>query len=404
MQKSNYKEERTDLIIGIITVLAVLSLFVWLCASIGRHARNSYAMNTVGEISAMGETRRGSEQVFTYDPQKTDIIDGAVVYWTVNGERVYEGTYANGESVTLNYTPTETGKMEVIAHVGNYKQITTVNVLGPHLTITAPNVTIVYGEELPNLNYNITGFVEGEDISDFCYDGNCITDCDKLNVGVYELKFDTECSYRDYETEYVYGKLTVLPKQLVVTNSFVKMYDSTNTINDITLKLGGVVKGDEVCAKCETLYFDNKNVGDNKTIMLGNVCLEGEDANNYVLPDFVYGKITPRPVKLVGLTVKDKIYDGTTKATIDKMGTLNGVIDGDSVAIGNIKVAFEDANVGEQNVATKSITLIGADKDNYTVVEVENPHAEISNKTSFWDKLLDREPIAQGTSKLLSTI
>ena len=393
-KRRNYSEERLDLIVGIITVIIALALFVWLALSIGHSTRMS-AMNTVGEISTLGETRRGSEQVFTYEPNK-DIIDGAVVYWTINGERVYEGSYTAGDDISIAYTPTETGTLNIVANVGKYHQTTTVDVLAPRLTLTAPSITVVYGEQLPDLNYNVDGFVAGEDVSDFCYNGKCVADTDKLNVGVYELKFDTDLCYHDYETQYVYGTLTVLPKQLEVTNRFVKMYDTTNTIENPEFQLNGVVEGDEVCAHCDTLYFDNKNVGSNKSIMLANVCLEGEDAHNYVLPDYVYGNITPRPVKLTGLTVKDKAYDGTTKAEIDKMGTLSGIIEGDSVAIGKINVAFEDANVGEQRVATNSIVLIGADKDNYTVVEIERPRANICDKTSFWDKLLDREPLAMG--------
>ena len=396
MQKeSNYKEERLDYIIGIITVLVVMALFVWLCASIGRASQRRMAMNTTGEITTLGETRRGNEQLFTYEPNKT-VIDGSVVYWTVNGERVYEGTYTDGEPITLAYTPSETGELHIVANVGKYHQSTTVNVAAPLLTITAPDVTVVYGDALPELHYKVTGFVAGEDVSDFCYEGKCVANTDKLNVGVYEVTLDSECSYRDYETEYVYGKLTVLPRQLEVTNNFTKMYDATNTITNPNFKLNGVIEGDDVCAKCDTLYFDNKNAGNNKTVMLANVCLEGEDATNYVLPDQVYGTITPRPLKLTGLTVKNKIYDGTTKAEIDKMGSLNGIVDGDSVAIGNLGVSFEDANIGKQKVATNGITLIGADKDNYRVVEIEKPTAEISDKTSFWDKLMGKEPIAQG--------
>ena len=394
MQKeSHYKEERIDLLVGIITIIITLALFVWLVASIGRSTRQSIANNTVGEISAMGETRRGSEQTFTYTPDKTDIIDGALVRWTVNGEPVYEGAYLIGEPLTLSYTPTQTGTMDVTVNVGNYHQTASFEVLAPRLTVTAPSVTVTYGEQLPQLNYVVSGFVEGEDVSDFCYDGKCVADCEKLNVGVYDLKFDGELCYRDYETEYVYGKLTILPKQLNVTNNFIKCYDSTNTISNPTIKLDGIVEGDEVCAKCDTLYFDNKNVGNDKMIMLANVCLEGEDATNYVLPDFVCGSITPRPLKLVGMTVKDKIYDGTTKATIDKAPTLNGVVEGDSVAIGNLTVSFDDASVGEQKVTARNISLVGADKDNYVIVDVEKPSAEISNNASFWDKLLDKEPI-----------
>ena len=394
MQKeSKYSEEKIDLIVGIVTVLIALALFVWLAVSIGRSTSNN---NYTGEISANGETRRGSEQIFTYQLDTTKVADGETVYWTVNGETVYKGTYAAGEPITLNYTPTETGTMQIVAKIGKYRQTTNVEVLAPRLTVTAPNVTVVYGETLPDMNYNVSGFVAGEDVSDFCYDGHCTPKTDKLDVGIYELTFDNECCYRDYETEYVTGTLTVLPKQLVVTNSFRKTYDTTNTIDNPSLTLDGIVEGDEVCAKCDTLYFDNKNVGNDKVIMLANVCLEGEDAHNYVLPDFVYGQITPRPLKLTGLTVKNKAYDGTTKAEIDKMGTLNGVLAGDSVAIGNIRVAFENADVGNQKVAMRSISLIGADKDNYTVVSIDTPNADISSKASFWDKLLDKQPLAQG--------
>ena len=394
-EKSNYSEERLDLIVGLITVLVVLALFAWLLVGIGRRTAKIDAANTVGEISTLGVTRRGGEQIFTYEPNQTDIVDGAAVYWTIDGERVYEGAYTHGEPITFAYTPTEMGTLEVIASVGKYHQTITVDVLAPQLTLTAPNVTIVYGDNLPKLNYDVCGFVEGDDTSDFCYEGNCVANCDKLNVGVYELTFDSELNYRDYETEYVCGTLTVLPKQLQVTNRFTKLYDATNTIQHPTINLNGVVQGDEVKACCDVLYFDNKNVGNDKTIMLANVTLEGKDACNYVLPDYICGNITPRALKLTGLTVKDKFYDGTTKATIERMGTLNGVMTGDSVAIGNINVSFENADVGEQKIATNGITLIGADRDNYTVV-VDNTTAQISNKSSLWEKLFDKEPLALG--------
>ena len=397
MQQSNYKEERTDLIIGIITSIVILALFVWMVASIGHNVAQTRANNLVGEITALGETRRGTEQVFTYNPDHSDIIEGASVYWTVNGETVYHGAYVSGQDITLNYTPEQSGTLEIVAGVGNYKQTTTVEVLGPRLTLTAPNVTVTYGTSMPEINCRVDGLLSVDDTSDFCYDGKCVVDCDKLDVGVYDVKMQ-ECSYRDYETEYVYGKLTVLPKQLTVTNTFSKVYDATNTIDNPDISLDGVIEGDEVCAKCDKLYFDNKNVGTDKTIMLANVCLEGADACNYILPDYVSGRILPRTVRLVGLTVKDKAYDGTTKATIDKMGTLSGVVKGDSVAIGNVNVSFADANVGKQQVTTSKVTLIGADKDNYTVV-IDNPTAEISDGTSFWDKLLDREPVAQGRTR-----
>ena len=394
MRKEKYNEERTDLIVGIITVVTILALFALLLFSVARRSSNLTA--GTGEITAIGETRRGSEQVFTYNLDDVSLMEGARVTWTVNGSRIYEGAYVEGEAIELAYTPTQTGTLNIVATVGNYQQTATVEVKAPRLTVVTDNVTIVYGET-PNLSYTVEGFVEGEEC-DFCFDGKCVAKADRLDVGVYEICMDKECSYMDYEMDYVCGKLTVLPKELTVENRFFKVYDSANTIENPKLSLGGVVEGDEVCAKCDTLYFDNKNVGRDKMIMLGNVELEGENACNYVLPDFVYGQIAPKQVEVVGLTVKDKLYDGTTKATIDQMGTLNGVCSGDSVAIGNISVSFEDANVGKKTVITHGVTLIGADKDNYVVREIKTPNAEISETATFWDKLLERERVAQGAN------
>ena len=396
MRKEKYSEERIDLIVGIVTVVVVLALFGWLLISLGRRASNNLA-NVSGQITALGQTRRGSEQVFTYEPNKENIVDGAMVTWTVNGERVYEGAYKAGEVVELAYTPKETGKLSVVATVGNYHQTLTVDVLGPQLTVTVPDITVVYGDTLPEINYTVSGFVEGEE-ADFCYDGSCVAMADRLDVGVYDISLNKDCCYLDYETQYQYGKLTVLPRQLCLENEICKVYDGTNTVENPELRLSNVVKGDNVYAQTDLLYFDNKNVGCDKLIMLGNVELCGENACNYVLPDFVCGKITPKQIEVVGLTVKSKMYDGTTKATIDKMGTLNGVCPGDSVAIGNISVSFEDAGIGNQRIIANGVTLIGADKNNYVVREIETPNAEIDDASTFWDKLLYKEPVAQGAN------
>ena len=396
MKKERYSEEKIDLIVGIVTVVVVLALFGWLLLSLGRRASNNMA-NVNGQITALGQTRRGSEQVFTYELDGKNAVEGAMVTWTVNGERVYEGAYTSGETVQLAYTPKETGKLSVVAMIGNYHQTMTVDVLGPQLTVKIPDVTVVYGDEIPELNYTVSGFVEGED-ANFCYDGCCVTSADRLDVGVYDISLSEDCRYLDYETVYDYGKLTVLPRQLYLENEISKVYDGTNTVANPELCLSNVVKGDEVYAQTDLLYFDNKNVGSDKLVMLGNVELCGENACNYVLPDFVCGKITPKQVEVVGLTVKSKMYDGTTKATIDKMGTLTGVCPGDSVAIGEISVSFEDAGIGEQRIIANGVTLIGADKSNYVVTEIETPNAAIDDASTFWDKLLYKEPVALGNN------
>ena len=385
MEKRQYSEERADLIVGIITIAIFMALFLWMLISIGNNSRN-----VTGSIASERELRRGSEQVLTYTIDKSDVKDGDTVEWSVNGRKVGESTYTKGEPTTFNYTPDAAGSVVVKARIGKYSQTTMMDVLPPRLTVTAPSITIVYGEELPQINCEVVGFVAGEE-SEIDLADACKIDAEKLNVGVYTVEFCKECSYLDYETEYVTGTLTVLPKSLSVGNHFNKVYDGTNVICNPTISLIGVNEGDEVCAQCDTLYFDSKNAGD-RQIMLANVELTGADARNYTLCSYAQGRITPKCVDIVGLTVKDKIYDGTTKATIDTMGSINGVCEGDSVAIGNISVNFENANVGEQNFVVSRVALVGADKDNYLIGKIETGSGNI-NSTLF-QRLTQRDPAA----------
>ena len=389
MEKKLNKEERSDLIVGIITVAIFLALFLWLLIGMGNSSHN-----ITGTIASEQELRRGSDQTLTYTLDKDDVNDGAIVEWSVNGRKVGVSTYKKGEPATFNYTPTTSGSIAVKARIGKYYQTSTLEVKAPVLTVTAPNVTMIYGEQMPQINCVVDGFVEGEEGEIDCTD-MCKVDADKLNVGVYNVVFCKECSYLDYETEYVTGTLTVLPRSLSVTNRFEKVYDGSNTIANPKLNLEGICEGDEVCAICDTLYFDSKNVG-NRQIMLANVKLEGADSNNYVLTSYTQGRIIPKCVDIVGLTVKDKIYDGTTKATIDTMGSINGVCKGDSVAIGNINVSFDDASVGQHNFVVKGITLVGADKDNYLVGRIETGSANIT--TTLLQRLSQRDPVAQGAN------
>ena len=373
-------EERIDLIIGIITVVATLALIAWLLIAAGSN------LKAVGDITTSGDIRRGSNQQFTCEVIQDDIKDGEKVIWTVDGKKVQEGEYRKGEPLTLTYAPEHTGNTSVSVKVGKYKRSAMLEVLPPVLTISAPNVTVTYGEDLPEMPFTCNGFVGDDNLDNMCYDGtcavaeyaNCCENGARLNAGVYKIEFTKPCEYKDYEVNYVYGTLTVLPKQLQVENDIVKEYDQTNYIENVQLELCGIEEGDDVKASCDKLYFDNKNAGCDKTVTLANVELTGESCKNYVLPEQTYGEITPKKIELVGITVQNKTYDGTTKAQLSKVGTLEGVIDGDSVAIGSIDVSFDEAYIGEREVVCENVTLIGLDKDNYELEEVETNVAEIT--------------------------
>lgn len=391
-QKVIDSEKRTDTIVGIITVLAVLALIVWLFVSI------SVRGSALSEVAYDGEVRRGFEQTFTTNVQSNRIKDGDTVKWTVNGEKVAEDVYVAGQPLTLNYTPKTSGQTFITAQVGKYSKTAYLDVLPPQLTVSAPNIVVTYGEQLPDLKYDCCGFVDEDTREMMEYDGMCYVcrdngdklTADKLDVGVYKLSLDENCSFKDYEVNYVGGTLTVLPKKIAVEGNFVKTYDSCNAIENPSISLSGVQEGDEVTAKCDKLYFEDKNAGVNKTIMLANVELEGADSRNYVLEGQATGAILPKQIEISGLVIRDKMYDGTTKAQIDKMGRLDGVIDGDSVAIGNLQLSFAEAEAGEQQIVLDDVSLIGADKDNYVVNGVDVESANINS--TIWSKIFVKNP------------
>ena len=387
-------EDRVELAVGIITVVLTLALFGWLFF---RVTTNKPMMSA---IASADEVRRGYEQEYTCDVKSDKIRDGEKVIWMVNGEQVAESTDQKGSPLKLNYTMTQTGSNNIIVKVGKYKQYATINVLPPKLTIEAPTVTVTYGDKLPELAYNCRGFVDGDDAGMLPFGSCSVTDmdyadisADKLNVGVYKIMIKECCEFKDYDIEFEQGTLTVLPKELTVKNEFVKTYDKTNVIEKPLIALDGVKAGDEVKAVADKLYFNDKNAGD-KSVMLANVELTGRDSCNYVLKGEARGRIEPKHIEINGLTIKDKSYDGTTRATIEKMGKINGVLDGDSVAIGAIDLNFAEATTGTQEIIINDVTLIGADKDNYVVDEVTVDNANIT--TTIWNKLFVKDPVVAG--------
>lgn len=389
MQKSEKNSERLDLTIGIAVMVVLLIVTVMGAWWVFRAIKNADYSAMGGELSCE-EAVRGKETTFTFVPNGK-LSEGDTVIWSVNGNEVQRSEYGEGEEICLRYAPPTSGTMELSVSAGRYAQTRVVDVARPVLTLTAPQAEMIYGEEMPQLGYSASGFV-GDEEKDFCFDGMCVADID--GAGVYSVTFDKQCDYLDYDVRQTEGILTVLPRKLNVTGNLTKIYDGTNTILNPSLQLEGALDGDDVCLCCDELYFDNKNVGSDKTILLATARLEGDDARNYLLPDFVSGEIVPKQIFLNGLTVQDKLFDGTTKATVDKTGQLDGVVSGDSVAVGGISVNFEDASVGQHGVEA-TVRLVGADKDNYTVCVPDGLQAEIGETATFWDKLLNKEKLAQ---------
>ena len=133
-------------------------------------------------------------------------------------------------------------------------------------------------------------------------------------------------------------------------------------------ELSGAVKGENI--PVTLTYTGNGYDATAVPVNAGSYKVTASIANsNYTLTrnttaDFV---ITPKAVTVTGITAKDKVYDGTTDATLDcSNAQFDGILKNDKLTVA-AKGMFEKAVAGKQNVAISGLTLGGASAANYVL-------------------------------------
>ena len=115
----------------------------------------------------------------------------------------------------------------------------------------------------------------------------------------------------------------------------------------------------------------DKNVGVNKPVGLGTLTLSDGSglAANYTLAGGTHvATSTPAPITgVTGMTANNKVYDGTTAATLVTTGAvLTGLVPGDKVSVSGATGAFENRHVGTAKpVSVTGLSLTGDDAANY---------------------------------------
>jgi O-glycosyl hydrolase len=178
-----------------------------------------------------------------------------------------------------------------------------------------------------------------------------------------------------------YVTITAAGFTVTVTNLLAldKVYDGTTnaTLDATNAGLVGVTNGDDVTLISSNAvgYFADKNVGTNKPVTVIGLTLGGAQATNYELidPTNITANITPAGLAVSGVTAADKVYDGTTAATLTGTAVLSGqVVSNDDVSLvtSNATAFFADANVGTNKpVTVTGYALTGADAGNYTLAQ-----------------------------------
>lgn len=187
----------------------------------------------------------------------------------------------------------------------------------------------------------------------------------------FALEGDAAANYKlTAQPDAVTADITV--KEIKIVDTVVetsKIYDGSPDAK-ITEKgtFDGLINGDKVDIVTGKAAYDDKNVGNGKTVTFYEFALSGDDAANYVLaaqPANTTASISAKELTIADLKVKDKQYDGKNTAAIDGTPTLVGVVDGDVLTLINGVPTFDSVKIGK-NIAI-SFTAFTLSGDSVTV-------------------------------------
>ncbi|MEO6977995.1 MAG: YDG domain-containing protein, partial [Mucilaginibacter sp.] len=347
-----------------------------------------------------------------YDGTTAATITGGVLSGVISGDAVTvstTGTFASpnvgsgiGVTVALaganasNYTLTQPG--------------ITANITAASLTITATNVSKVYGNFLTggpgSVAFTSGGLQNGETIGSVTMaygSGAAINSAVGAYTGAITPSAPTGGTFTasNYSITYVTGKITVTAAPLTITglSGNNKVYDGTTTVTlSGTATLSGVFAGDIVnLGGVPTSVFASKNAAVGVAITISGYTISGASAGNYTLtqPSGLSADITAKALTLTSPAASNKVYDATATATIT--GTLSGVIGGDVVTLSGTGT-FPSKNIGTALAVTSACTLAGANAGNYTLTQPIGLTANITAKTLTVSGLTASNKMYDGTT------
>ncbi|MBU3641713.1 S-layer family protein [Polynucleobacter sp. Fuers-14] len=320
---------------------------------------------------------------------------------TVNGITTYTYSDGAGASLSFNFAPTNpvmSGSNNV--SVGNYglsaanfaitgNNITNIapvvtgdlTVTPRAITITATPATYVYNGTVRVLA-NATsapGIVVGDLVT--------VTDTTAgKNVGKYfSALATTGTDARNYQTSFINANLTITPYVLgsgvggpaISASANNRVY---NTTTDATgsLAMTSLFPGDVVTANFTSASFASPNANNGTTVTFNGVNLSGAAAANYVLgtaPVTTTANITKAPVTISGLLAQNKVFDGTTAATIAGNPVIAGLLGSDVSSLSGSVLAglFASSNPADRILVKAILDALILGNPNYYIAGVTFP-------------------------------
>ena len=346
------------------------------------------AMGTVTNSATLTVTKAsGSIALGSLSQTYTGLSELATATTTPSGLAV-SFTYNGSASV-----PTNAGSYTVIGTINdaNYQgSATNTLVIGQAtLTCTANAASLTYGSGVPGLSGSVSGFV-GTDNQGNATTGTLTfttTATSSSGSGSYAINgVGLTANNGNYTFVQAAGNataLTINARPVNLTGS--RPYDGTTTAAAGVLSVANQVGSDNVTVASGNGTLGGANVGSEAITSLGNLALGGTAAGNYTLAGAsgsVNITVSALALTVTNLLALDKVYDGTTNATLDATNAgVAGVLNGDSVTLvsSNAVAFFADKNVSTNKpVTVTGLALGGAAAANYALANPTNLAADIT--------------------------
>jgi hypothetical protein len=208
-----------------------------------------------------------------------------------------------------------------------------------------------------------------------------------VDTGRYSIHADSLWSTQfGYLISYLDGSLRILPRALGVSGLVAngKVYDGTTlaTLGGTASLDGRVGSDDVVLSGSASASFQDKRVGTVKTVVVGGLALAGSKAFDYVLaPILLQADIAPKPISIAGVVALDKVYDGTSQATLAG-GNFVDTLAGDVLRLVSGVGSFADPNVGNAKaVSAAGFRIGGPDSSDYSLLA--QPSGQTANITAY---------------------
>lgn len=167
---------------------------------------------------------------------------------------------------------------------------------------------------------------------------------------------------------------TINPRSVSIVGAIIMGYNGGTDITDAAYSFStfdatantGLKAGDTLVLQGN---FASKTVGENKAVTGIELTPDVASNNNYCIGSTHFGNITIRNITSInGITAQNKQYDGSAVATLNLSNmNFDGLKAGDDISI-SYTAAFASYRAANNIAVTvNSITLTGADKDNYTL-------------------------------------